>query len=299
MTSRSVDPRVAAVCCVVVCYRPNIERVLRLCATLSCGGARVVLVDNTEQPTLDGASLPPGCTLLTLGSNTGIAHAQNAGIAAAGDAAAIAFFDQDSAPAAELLEVLVSQLQTGIPDIVAPACVDDISGAELPSTRLDARGRSTPVYCVGSREPVAVDIVISSGSLATREVFVLAGGLDERFFIDFVDTEWCLRCRAKGVPIRVVPQAVMRHRIGSSAVKIGSWTVSVHSPVRCYYQVRNCFLLLRKKDVPLRYSLGQFISILANRMLLLLLVDSRVSYLKSYLSGLGDGIRGLGGPKRG
>lgn len=299
MNSRPVDPRVAAVCCVIVCYRPKIERVHRLATMLSSGGARVVIVDNTEHPTLDGASLPTRCTLLTLGSNTGIAHAQNAGIAVAGNTEAIAFFDQDSEPPEGLLETLVSSLRFGQADIVAPACVDDDSGAELPSTRLDVRGRSAAVYCLGSRAPVAVDVVISSGSVATREVFSLAGGFDEAFFIDFVDTEWCLRCRAKGVPIRVIPEAVMKHRIGSAAAKVAGLTVSIHSPLRCYYQVRNCFLLLRKKHVPLVYSLGQLVSILANRALLLMLVDDRLAYLKACLSGLRDGIRGLSGPKAG
>lgn len=299
MNSRSATPSDATVICIVVCYRPDVARVARLCETLATGGNGVVVVDNTELPSLERGMLPASCTLITLGSNTGIAHAQNVGIAAAGNADAMAFFDQDSQPPPGLLEALIARLRFGQADIVAPACVDDASGAELPSTRLDGRGRSAPVFSLGSREPVPVDIVISSGSVATREVFALAGGLDESFFIDFVDTEWCLRCRSKDIPIRVIPEAVMHHRIGNSATKIAGRTVSIHSPVRCYYQIRNCFLLLKKRHVPLLYGAGQFISVLGNRMLLLLLVNDRLSYLKAYLSALRDGIRGLSGPKPG
>ncbi|MGE4239671.1 glycosyltransferase family 2 protein [Ramlibacter sp.] len=288
----------ARVCCVVVCYRPDAERLRTLCATLTSGDARVVLVDNTERPTLQAADLPTGCTLITLGRNAGIAHAQNMGIEAAGDADAIAFFDQDSQVPAGMLATLVAQLRLGRPDIVAPACVDDASGAELPSTRVDARGRATAVYSLGGRDPVDVDIVISSGSVATREVFALAGGLDASLFIDFVDTEWCLRCRAEGVPMRVIPQAVMPHRIGSAAVQVAGRTVSIHSPLRCYYQVRNSFLLLRMKHVPLAYGLAQLVSTLGNRALLLSIVKNRWTYLEACAAGLFDGILGRSGPRQ-
>lgn len=299
MSPRFAGPCATTVFCVVVCYHPDAARLRRLCETLASGGTRVVVVDNTERPTLDDTLLPVGCALVSLGSNTGIAHAQNVGIAAAGDAAAIAFFDQDSLPPEGMLEAMAAHLRFGQADIVAPACVDDVTGDELPSTRLTGQGRSAAVFSVGSHEPVPVDIVISSGSLATREVFALAGGLDDSFFIDFVDTEWCLRCRAKGIPIRVIPEAVMPHRIGSAGVKVAGRTVSIHSPVRCYYQMRNCFLLLRKKHVPLLYSVRQLVSILGNRTLLLLLVHDKLSYVKAYLSALCDGIRGLSGPKSG
>ena len=44
---------------------------------------------------------------------------------------------------------------------------------------------------------------------------------DEDFFIDFVDVEWCLRCKKNKVAIFVVPDAVMEHEIGISSVKLG------------------------------------------------------------------------------
>ena len=182
-----------------------------------------MLVDNTEQPYLVDRQLPPGCELITLGLNTGIAHAQNVGTAAATAAGAdvIAFLDQDSTIEPGLLRTLSRPLNLGVPDIVSPLYCDDVSEAELPSVRVNRYGMTRAVHRGDSSGPYSVDIVISSGTAATKEVFEVAGTFDEGLFIDFVDTEWCLRCRSKQMSIRVVPSAVMRHRIGSKSISLG------------------------------------------------------------------------------
>ena len=73
---------------------------------------------------------------------------------------------------------------------------------------------------------------------------------DEGLFIDSVDSEWCLRCRSKQIPIHVVPAAVMRHRVGNRSIRLGRFTILQHNPTRCYYQLRNCFHMMRRKHVP-------------------------------------------------
>lgn len=283
--------------CVIVCYRPDLARLGRLCADLAAEGASIVLVDNTDVPGHDLAQLVPQAHLRSLGFNSGIAHAQNIGIRAALDAgaAAIALFDQDSQVAPGLLRALVAALSPGVPAVVSPLCYDDLSRDELPSMAVSRRGVSSVIQRDGSGSPYEVDIVISSGTVATREVYGVAGLLDEDLFIDFVDTEWCLRCRHHDIPIRVVPGAVMHHRIGNRAIDTGIMTVLVHNPARCYYQLRNCFLLFGKKHVPFLFSLKQLASVWVSRLLLLFFVDGRVPYLKAYLAALKDGITGVGG----
>jgi len=286
-------------CCVIVCYRPDPALVKKLCADLASDGAEVILVDNSEDqdPALDDMTLPAGCALITLGANTGIAHAQNVGIAAAlaADAGVVVFFDQDSTITPGFLRTLTSPLRPGVPEIVSPLCFDDTTHRELPSLGVSRRGISNDVQRSTDRQPYPVDVVISSGTAATKEVFSVGGLLDESFFIDFVDTEWCLRCRDKGIPILVVPDAVMRHRIGSRAIHLSVMTVLVHNPARCYYQLRNCFLLFRRTHIPFLFSLKQFVSVFASRLLLLFFVSDRRAYLNAYVSALNDGIRGVAG----
>ena len=284
-------------CCVIVCYRPNIARLLRLCETLKADGSAVVIVDNTEQPYLADAQLAPGCELITLGRNSGIAHAQNVGTAAATAAGAdvIAFFDQDSLVGQGFLPALVSPLRVGTPDIVSPLYRDDASNAELPAVRVNRYGLAKAVRRGASSGPYSVDIVISSGTAATREVFEVAGTFDEGLFIDFVDTEWCLRCRSKEISIRVVPSAVMHHRIGLRSISLGVVTIFVHSPIRCYYQLRNCFHLFRKQHIPFLFAVRETASVIFSRTLLLLFVGDKAAYVKAYFRALRDGAKGVTG----
>jgi rhamnosyltransferase len=283
--------------CIIVCYRPDIAQLISLCDRAVADGAKVILVDNTEAPYLHDDKLPDGCSLITLGFNSGIAHAQNVGLATALAAGAdiLLFFDQDSKVEPGLLSSLVSSLSAGIPEVVSPLCVDDASNSAEPAERVNRYGFSTRIHDAEALTRYAVDIVISSGTAATREVFEIAGTFDEAFFIDFVDAEWCLRCRSKNIPIYVVPTAVMRHSIGSGHVRLGPFTVLVHSSTRCYYQIRNCFLLFRRSHVPLVWASKQLLSVILSRILLLFFVKPRSAYLKSYLFAVRDGLKGVGG----
>jgi rhamnosyltransferase len=285
--------------CIIVCYRPDVAQLARLCNHVLGDGAKVILIDNTEVPYLDGQNLPDGCSLITLGYNSGIAHAQNVGVAAAlaAGATVLVFFDQDSKIGPGFLNHLVSAIAVGTPEIVAPLYVDDVTEITLPSVRLGRYGVPIPVHQVDLSSRYPVDMVISSGTVATREVFDLAGTFDDGLFIDFVDAEWCLRCRSKQIPIYVVPTAVMRHSIGTRHFRFGPLTILVHSSSRCYYQIRNGFLLLRKRHVPLVFSLQQIASVLFSRIVLLFRVENRPDYIKAYLSAMRDGLKGVTGAR--
>lgn len=287
------------VVCVIVCYRPVISTLIRLCEHILADGAKVILVDNTEQPYLVAGRLPTGCSLVALAYNSGIAHAQNIGVEKALEAGAaiVVFFDQDSTIGVGFLRTLVAPLDPRLPKITSPQYIDDESNAVLPSLRLNRCGLTRAIHETSAQGPYPVDIVISSGTAATKEVFKLAGLFDEAFFIDGVDTEWCLRCRSKGIPIDVVPFATMRHRIGSRSVRVGPFTVHIHSPARCYYQLRNCFQLMRKPHVPHLFALKHMMSVAFSRMLLLFLVEKRSAYLNAYVLAVRDGFNGVVGAK--
>ena len=283
---------------VVVCFNPDVKRVSELCKELLASGSDVVLVDNTESSDL-GQVASPGCELIATGENNGIAYAQNIGIrrAAGSGADAIALFDQDSKIGPGFLQALIAPLRKGEPRVVSPVLLDEARGVELPATRLRRFGLPMDVYSMDKAERSAVDIVIASGSVATKEVFDLVGLMDEQLFIDHVDTEWCLRCRAKGIPIEVVPSAVMKHSIGSGALEIGATTVLLHDPTRCYYQVRNSLLLFRMAHIPFLFALRETAAILWNRVLLLFHVEDRSSYVAALGDGILDGVRGVGGKR--
>jgi rhamnosyltransferase len=286
-------------CGIIVCYQPNVARLRELCDCVLSDGTAVILVDNTEKAYLAPQALPAGCTLITLGDNLGIAHAQNVGAAAALEAGAssLIFFDQDSRIEPGFVTSLLASLREGELEVVAPLCLDETTNVPLPALRVSRHGWSTPMRASDFTDRVPVDVVISSGFAATRRVFEVVGNKDEDLFIDFVDTEWCLRCRARQVPIYVVPTAVMRHSIGIRHFRLGGFTISLHSAARCYYQIRNSFQLFRKPHIPFIFALRQLVATLFNRAVLLLFIRDRRSYLKSYLFAVRDGLKGVTGAR--
>ena len=281
---------------VVVTYRPDLTALRGLVDVLRAGDAQVVVVDNTPR---DGgpALAVEGCEVVDMGGNAGIAAAQNGGIrvALAHGSDVIAFFDQDSTPDVQLLPALVAALGQPPRGVAAPVCVDKRTGAEYPPYRFNRWGLARPVPAAGQAAPVAADLIISSGSVVAAEVFERAGLMEEAFFIDYVDLEWCIRCRRAGVPIQVLPSATMLHAIGEMVVENGPLTTFVHSPVRAYYRLRNAFLLIRMPHVPRLYVLHQVAAALVHHLLQWRHSDDRGQHARLGWRGLVDGLRGVNG----
>ncbi len=83
---------------------------------------------------------------------------------------------------------------------------------------------------------------ISSGSLISKEVLLDAGDLEERFFIDYLDIEYCIRLRSLGYDIAIARDSKITHVLGNTESKqlLGiSQYPTMHSPLRRYFMMRN------------------------------------------------------------
>lgn len=282
---------------IIVTYNADLQALRRTCRTLLQSGSQVIVVDNSETTQFGEDDLPDGCKLLALCENTGIAHAQNVGIAAARSHQAdlIFFFDQDSAIDTCYVPAMAEGVDPAAPMVVGPVCIDAARGFEYPTYRVNRLGLPKAVLSEGQAATYPVDLIISSGSLVTAVTFDLAGLMDEDFFIDYVDLEWCLRCRSRGVPIVVKRNVTMMHSVGMKSVKLGPITTFIHSPVRTYYKMRNPFLLLRKKEVGLAYGMKEIASALLHHFIQLAMLGRRREYAGPVAAGLCDGLRGSTG----
>lgn len=282
---------------VIVCYHPDVRSLLQLCQTLIRSRSAVVLVDNSENRDLTDPVKLPGCTWIPVGENAGVARAQNIGIrnALGLGADVIVLFDQDSEIDDAFLPTLLSPLEIGIPKVVAPVFHDAFQGYEFPSFRLTWGGYPVKVFKAGRTLPYDVDVVTSSGSAATAATFAVAGLMEEDYFIDLVDTEWCLRCRSKRIPIQIVPTAVMKHSVGKASVDYGFMRGFLHNPTRCYYQIRNALLLFRKAHVPFLFALREALSVLLHKALLVATADDRQAYIQNCSRAISHGLHGIGG----
>jgi len=82
-----------------------------------------------------------------------------------------------------------------------------------------------------------VDFVAGCGLLIKRETIEQIGLLDERFFIYWDETDWCIRAKNAGFRVLCVPQAKIWHKVSAS--------MGTSSLASIYYMHRNHLLFLR------------------------------------------------------
>ncbi len=280
---------------VIVTFNPKVSSVIALLNSLRASGVTCCVVDNSDGSPL--AAVANLAHLIVLDENKGIAAAQNIGVEACirQGADRIVFFDQDSIIDADFIPGLSSAFSDSSVRISAPVFSNASEGFEYPLVDVNRFGvvRKRPVSSFSGA--IDVSTVISSGTMVDASVFFVVGNMDERLFIDYVDTEWCFRCMRSGLSIRVNPGVCMLHTIGDKTLRFGFFAVPIHSPVRRYYRVRNSLLLLRYRHVPLLYSLREIAINNFHQAIIFLFVKNRVAHLRCYLRAISDGVRGGGG----
>ncbi|QAY69007.1 glycosyltransferase family 2 protein [Xylanimonas protaetiae] len=86
--------------------------------------------------------------------------------------------------------------------------------------------------------PYATDLLAGCCITASAATWRAVGGFDERFFLNFEDSEWSLRARRAGVRLEVAPAAVVRHAVSASFV-------GAYSYLGTFYYARNALLFSR------------------------------------------------------
>ncbi len=229
--------------------------------------------------------------------NIGIASAQNIGIKVAlkNSAKIISFFDQDSQITSLMIRTIIKNLNSMKKSIYVPEYLDTINN-NFSYYRLNKLGLRTKVK--KSSSPYNVDVVISSGMFVPYKVFNVVGLMKDSFFIDYVDTEWCLRCKYFNIPIFVLPKAKMKHKIGISSKKILNKKITFHDEDRYFYQIRNSLFLFRYNYIPKYFALLEFLKSLSNALLKLFYSSRRFYLIKKILLALALGLLNRGHQKK-
>ncbi len=239
---------------VVVTFNPEaavaqrLKAIARECRT-------VYVVDNGSTETalkaLRKAAKAAKAKLIELGTNTGIAHAQNVGLILAfkNKSEAVILFDHDSTPRPGFAAALLRTAAALRRPAIVGSRIHDVnmqSFAKHPCRGGLFFARS---HCPEDGMLTEALMVIASGTLLTRDVHEQLGGMREDFFIDYVDWEYCLRARAKfGVPTVICGAAVLDHARGE---RVGRRVLGItvhppgYSPMRYEHIFRNRARLFR------------------------------------------------------
>ncbi len=289
-----------SVVAVVVTYQPSLKALEQLLDALASQITSVVVVDNGSDFDLaawNRARVTTAVALLRLGQNLGIAAAQNVGIQWARKRRAefILLMDQDSIPAPDMVEKLVSAIANQpSPAAVGPRYLDKRQDNPPPFIRI-RDFRLERCACATDDSVVPVDYLISSGCLIPMSVLEKVGGMRDDLFIDYVDIEWGLRARDNGFQSYGVCGAHMQHSLGDQPIKFLGKYIPLHSPLRHYYHFRNAVLLYKEPWVPMNWKLVDGWRLCLKYVFYSLFAKPRILHLRMMTLGVWHGLRGKGG----
>ena len=287
---------------VVVSYRSDPQRLAAQFQRLLAQVEGIVWVDNASPEGLQGLLdrwSEQHVHAIWLDSNQGIGAAQNRGIerALALGASHVLLMDDDSLPAADMVPHLLRTLTTRPQAAAAGACHADPRRQTLRTPFSMVQGGRLRWLPCADDQVWEVDHVIASGCLIPASVLQAVGPMREDFFIDWVDTEWCLRARAQGYQIYGVCAAVLEHTLGDNVVRVWGREIPKHAPWRHYYQARNFVLMLRSCPMTKASSLHMAFRQFKRFLVFSTLVPGRWQYFKMWVRGLVHGYQGKTGPR--
>lgn len=289
---------------VIVTFQPDLRALDDELTALRPQVGILIVVDNGSRnlPALQQLLMRYEAHLESLQVNTGIAHAQNVGIAVAKrlGASGVLLMDQDSVPAADMvvnLQKAMQRLNTQGHRVAAvgPRYIDD-RYEEMPCFNRVNGIKMARLGCDSESEVVEADYLIASGSLIPLAVIDRVGAMADDLFIDYIDTEWGLRAKAAGFACFGVCAARLGHSLGENPVRFLGRYISVHSPIRNYYFVRNALLIYRKPYVCWNWVIADLANVLKLLLKSCVVGPQRCQRLRYIIIGCWHGLINRVGP---
>lgn len=279
---------------ILIAYNPDLPELFDNVERLVDQVDWVIVGNNSIAPlTVDD----PRVQVLNFGRNIGIAAAQTVsmGLAFGRSAKFVLQMDQDSVlypgTVSSLLELHRRLSDSGYCiGIVGPSHRDKETGL-IKAAKWD-HGRQ-----LLNGEVTVVSAMASSGSLISREAYQMVGGMEDRLFIDAVDFEYNWRLKSQGFLTVRANEVVLGHRLGQGEHDLlGVLSITVPTPVRHYYHLRNVFLLLPRDYVPFRWKVSNLVKLAFKLLVYPFLFSDGRTRVTFMLKGVFDGLVGRGGP---
>lgn len=229
---------------IIVTYNPDISQLKLTLDSLISQTEKVVVVKNSLEKVDFINESDDKSHIIQLEKNMGIAYAQNRGIdyAVSQNADYVLLSDQDTVYPADFIKKSID-------------CFERHKGEKLgcvvPLFYNENKKQYSEIFIAKNKTLAAelgkeyeVSHAISSGTVCPVQVFNAVGTMNERFFIDWVDYEWCWRATKLGYKVICDTGNVIHHNMGDSFKVVLGRKIVVYSDFRNYYFFRNGTWLL-------------------------------------------------------
>lgn len=275
--------------CIIVIYHPNFETLKKCIESILPQVEKVILVNNDIISLLNFSV--PKIHIIQLGENKGIAYAQNKGIeySLSQDADYVLFSDQDTVYPNDFIRKSLACYQRHKSEKIA---------AVVPWFYNENKKQYAKVSFskVGTASPEKdkdnyLQHAISSGTFCHISAFNIIGMMNERFFIDWVEIEWCWRAVNIGYKIICDTTNIIHHDLGDAYKKVLGRKIVVYSDFRNYYFFRNAtYLLLHSHLLNFKEQLSFASYILQKSILYFITKGISLKHLKTFFKAVIAGI---------
>lgn len=286
-------PRPDNICAIVITYHPDkglFERIRQINQQVD----RVVIVDNNSSAAslsmIEKISKELGVHLILNDTNFGVATALNIGVHYVIDCGGgydwFLTLDQDTLPYPSMIQNLIAAYNE-CPNKNMVGIIGSNYQEKTTGQILFHGGREGEVWA-------EVENLPTSGSLTSIAAFQEVGGFRDDLFIDYVDTEYCIRLRQMGYIVIISPEICMLHPLGyykpDKLYKFlcGRLMVTNYPALRHYYWTRNGIILVREQFWGnMKWSIKEIYYLIIRRPLTVLLFeDDKIIKMKNICLGI-------------
>jgi len=267
---------------VVVLYNPDETVVTNVMSYLEFLQTLYV-IDNSEIPNSDIVDelckFDRKVKYVACGENKGIAYALNLGATLAIESGAdwLLTMDQDSSFEGDSASKLVEYCES----------LEDERVAIVTALHVDS-----DIVVYKKEKKLFPHIAMTSGSMVNLRNYEKIGPFRDEFFIDFVDTEYCLRAKRNDLTVLTLKDVVLQHKVGKPK-KVLFFTTTNHPPIRRYYITRNRIAVWREyysvDPDYVKYDMACFVK---ETVKILLGEDRKLEKMRMIMKGIADCLRG-------
>ena len=293
------------ICAVIITYHPDIglrERIEQIRYQVD----KLLIVDNNSASDcvamIQRISKDLDVDVIENESNLGVAEALNQGFkyfeSLDGKYSWILTLDQDSSCYSSLVQQLIMAYED--------CPFRDEVGMIGTNYQEKTTGRILHKKTQAEENWEEVQHLPTSGCITSLAAFSEVGDFRRDLFIDYVDTEYCMRLRDKGYRVLISPKEGMIHPLGYYRVsKLHKWIrgssmITNYPPIRHYYWTRNGLtLILENFRRDISWSLNQAYYLFFRRIITVMLFeDKKIIKIGNIALGVWHAVLSRGGSKK-
>lgn len=219
----------------------------------------IIVVDNgSEDGIEEELRKQKGIIFIQTGSNLGYTGGNNIGIkhALENEAQYLFVLNPDTEVARDTISELVKVAEKENAGIVGPKILFSdkktiwYAGGQFDMLNVLGGHRGVDEKDVGQYDKMEeTDYITGAAILVKKEVFARIGLFENKYFLYYEDSDFCMRAKRAGFKILYVPQAAVYH--------VNAKSTGLGSPLQDYYITRNR-MLFASNFLPLRTKLALF-----------------------------------------